>query len=62
MPLAALPVCLGDFDRVFGNVPDKLFAAKPDTANDIAILEYMCSTIKSHNPNMTKHEEQFLDC
>lgn len=58
------PVNIGDFEKVFGAIPFKLFTDehKDDTIeDDIAILEYMCATIKSHNPNMTKSEELFLE-
>jgi len=50
------PICLGDFDKHFGDLPDKLY-----DANDQTYLDYMCGTLKSNNPNMTPWEEQFLD-
>ena len=49
------PIGLGDFDSHFGDYPDSL-----EDENQ-KILDYMCSTLKSHNPNMTPSEEAFLD-
>jgi hypothetical protein len=50
------PICLGDFEKYFGDLPAEL-----SEANDHAYLSYICKTLKSHNPNMTPSEEQFLD-
>jgi len=50
------PMCLGDFENHFGNLPDDLC-----NADDQAFLDHMCGTLKSHNPNMTQWEEKFLD-
>jgi hypothetical protein len=50
------PICLGDFENYFGSLPDTLY-----DAGDDEMLDYMWSTVKSHNPNMTPWEEQFLD-
>jgi hypothetical protein len=47
------PLCLGEFAKHFGDLP------VPD--DDAAILDYMCATLKSHNPNMTRYEGLFLD-
>jgi hypothetical protein len=50
------PICLGDFGKYFGDFPNELY-----DADDDKVLEYMLRTLKSHNPNMTPWEEQFLD-
>jgi hypothetical protein len=50
------PMCLGDFQEHIENLPTDLY-----DADDLAILDRMCSTLKSLNPDMTKWEEQFLD-
>jgi hypothetical protein len=49
-------MCLGDFEKHFGDLPENLF-----DADDFAYLDYMRDTLKSNNPNMTSWEEQFLD-
>jgi hypothetical protein len=49
------PLCLADFDEHFGNFPDDV------ADDDIGMLNFICTTIKSHNPRMTPHEELFLD-
>jgi hypothetical protein len=49
------PLCVGDFEKVFGHIPTDTWD------DDKAILVHMCSTLKSHNPNMTKSEEMFLE-
>ncbi len=52
------PMCLGDFDRLyFREWPD---SSKGDDS-DQTILDHMCTIIKSHNPNMTQSEEEFLN-
>ncbi len=53
---AQKPLCLGDFERQFGKLPSDV-----PYDDDVAILQYMCTTLKSHNPNMTSCEELFLD-
>jgi hypothetical protein len=50
------PICLGDFEKYLGNLPDALYGA-----HDGEVLDHMWRTVKSHNPNMTPWEEQFLD-
>jgi hypothetical protein len=49
------PLCLGDFEKHFGALPNEA------SDDDAAMLDFMCATIKSHNPNMTVHEKLFLD-
>lgn len=51
------PMCLGDFDRHFREWPD---SSRYD-GSDQTILDHMCTTLKSLNPNMTPSEEQFLE-
>ena len=50
------PICLGEFPNYFGVLPVEL-----DDAEDGVILDHMCTVLKSHNPNMTRWEEKFLD-
>jgi hypothetical protein len=50
------PLCLPDFEKHFQQFPDELF-----DKNDEAILEYILTSLKSHNPDMTPSEELFLD-
>ena len=51
--LAHPTVGLGEFDRHFGAVPTKI--------DNRAILDYMCTTLKSHSPNPTTSDPMFLD-
>jgi hypothetical protein len=50
------PLCIGDFEKHFG-----LISSEAVRAGDQAILDYMCSTLKSHNPNMRPAERMFLE-
>jgi hypothetical protein len=54
------PMCLGDFERHFGGLPDEC-AHEADAEQDQAVLDHIRDTLKSHNPNMTRAEELFLD-
>jgi hypothetical protein len=54
------PLCVGDFERIFGKFPDSC-SSYLDADSDQAMLDYMCTTLKSHNPNMTQWENMFLD-
>jgi hypothetical protein len=54
------PICLGAFTSHFGDVPFDCYR-KDDNEQDQVVLDYMCKTLKAHNPNMTKWEEMFLD-
>jgi hypothetical protein len=49
------PICVADFERYLGNFPDSC------CDDDQAMLNHICTTLKSHNPDMTKSEEIFLD-
>jgi hypothetical protein len=49
------PICLGDFEEHIDTLPTDLH-----DADDLAILDHMCTTLKSLNPNMTHSEEEFL--
>jgi hypothetical protein len=49
------PLCLGEFERHFGSIPHQL------NNNNPAILDYMCTTLKSQSPNPTQWEAMFLD-
>ncbi len=51
------PMCLGDFDRHFRGWPDSSY----HDDSDQTILDHMFTIIKSHNPNMTPSEEEFLN-
>jgi hypothetical protein len=64
------PLCLSDFDVHFGQPIDdwnkvsqieQMESAGLYEADDRVILEKMCDILKTHNPNMTPSEEQFLD-
>jgi hypothetical protein len=50
------PMSLGDFEDHIESLPTDLL-----DADDVAILDHMCTIIKSHNPNMTQSEEEFLN-
>jgi hypothetical protein len=50
------PLCLGDFEKYFGDFPGALFQSDDET-----LLDHVFSTLKSNNPNMTQSEERFLD-
>jgi hypothetical protein len=62
---ARQPICLGRFDRHFKSLPSivDLGANHETTDSDLdqAMLDHMLTTLKSHNPSMTKSEERFLD-
>ena len=45
-----------NFQQHFGVLPHSLYEA-----DEQAILDHMCTVLKSLNPNMTPSEEQFLD-
>jgi hypothetical protein len=47
--------------RLFGRIRSSLRIYPHVEDNDTAILKHMCSTLKSHNPKMTKCAELFLD-
>jgi hypothetical protein len=51
------PMCLGHFDRHIQEWPKN--SAYDD--DDQTILDHMCSIIKSHNPNPTTYETEFLN-
>jgi hypothetical protein len=61
------PLSLGsDFERYFGEIPlsdeiERVWNNDYDHEAHAAVLDYMCDTVKSHNPNITKYEEAFLD-
>jgi hypothetical protein len=50
------PVCVVDFENHIESLPTVLY-----DANDGELLDHMCRIIKSHNPNMTGAEEEFLN-
>jgi len=49
------PLCIADFEDYFESFPSS------SSDDDQAMLNHMCITLKSHNPDMTKYEEMFLD-
>jgi hypothetical protein len=49
------PICLADFEKRIGPIDSRALGS------DHQILDYMCHTLKSHNPNMTPCEEMFLE-
>jgi hypothetical protein len=49
------PLSLPEFPNHFQKFPKECFE------NDAATLDFIRTTLKSHNPNMTKYEELFLD-
>jgi hypothetical protein len=51
------PMCLGNFEKHFRDWPT---TSHYDDSDQI-ILDQMCTIIKSHNPNMTQSEEEFLN-
>jgi hypothetical protein len=51
------PMCLGDFERHFGDLPHGELGGDDDET----ILNHIHQTIKAHNPNMTRSEELFID-
>jgi hypothetical protein len=53
------PLCLSDFTKHFGQMPDSCYDNLH--ANAKAALDFMLPALKSHNPNMTRSEELFLD-
>jgi len=55
------PICLGEFEKHFGNVPSDCAHEEEKSEQDRLMLDYMCNTLKSHNPDMTRWEETFLD-
>jgi hypothetical protein len=57
------PICLSEFGRHFGGTPDRFLGNPPEKhlGDDRSMLEHICGTLKSHNPNMTQWEELFLD-
>jgi hypothetical protein len=57
---ARQPFCLGRFERHFGILPHAC-AFEDNNEQDQAVLDHMLTTLKSHNPSMTKSEERFLD-
>jgi hypothetical protein len=50
------PLRLADFADVFGEKRHLDFSE-----DERAGLEFMCAEIKRHNPDMTRHEDRFLD-
>jgi len=50
------PLCISDFENRIGVID-----ASAHQGGDKAILDYMCETLKSHNPNMTPSERMFLE-
>jgi hypothetical protein len=54
------PMCLADFELYFGAFPDSCYRNNGREADQV-MLDYIWTTLKSHNPNMTTSEELFLD-
>ncbi|SRR5258708_18216389 len=54
------PMCLADFELYFGHFPDSCYSDQ-DREADQLMLDHIHTTLKSHNPSMTKSEEMFLD-
>jgi hypothetical protein len=49
------PIFLSDFTEHFDVIPRDVWD------NDELMPDYMCKTLKEHNPEMTRYEEMFLD-
>src|SRR5215467_622447 len=54
------PISIGSFEDILGVISSDYFR-RDDKEQEQVLLDYICTTLKSHNPNMTPWEEAFLD-
>src|SRR5215467_3491032 len=54
------PISIGSFEDIFGIAPVDYYR-KDTKEQDQLVLDHICTTLKSHNPNMTPWEAAFLD-